>query len=265
MQSSIDISWFELGLFMTVLIIPFFINHHFQLELGKKISTSVVRMTAQLALVGLYLQFLFDLNSALLNIIWLAVMLCVGASAIIDNSGLPKKTLYLPVFIGLLFGLVPMLSILLLVLLKPTPLYSGQYLIPLAGMLLGNSLSGNIIALQRLFTAFNEKKHEYEGALALGAKPPFAASPFVRSALQQSFAPIIASMATTGLVTLPGMMTGQILGGVDPMVAIKYQLIILVAIFVMLSVSVTTTLILAIHTTITPSGLVRASLKKQPN
>lgn len=262
MQSSIDISWFELGLFMTVLIIPFSINYYFQLELGRKISTSVIRMTAQLALVGLYLQFLFDLNSALLNIAWLAVMLCVGASAIVDSTGLPKKTLYFPVLTGLLFGLLPMICLLLIALLKPTPLYSGQYLIPLAGMLLGNSLSGNIIALQRLYNAFKEKKSEYEGALALGASPSFAASPFVRSALQQSFAPIIASMATTGLVTLPGMMTGQILGGVDPMVAIKYQLVILVAIFVMLSISVTTTLLLAIRTTINHSGLVRIAINK---
>ncbi len=247
---------------MTVLIIPFSINYYFQLELGRKISTSVIRMTAQLALVGLYLQFLFDLNSALLNIVWLAVMLCVGASAIVDSTGLPKKILYFPVLTGLLFGLVPMICLLLIALLKPTPLYSGQYLIPLAGMLLGNSLSGNIIALQRLYTAFKEKKSEYEGALALGASPSFAASPFVRSALQQSFAPIIASMATTGLVTLPGMMTGQILGGVDPMVAIKYQLVILVAIFVMLSISVTTTLLLAIRTTINHSGLVRIAINK---
>lgn len=123
-------------------------------------------------------------------------------------------------------------------------------------MLLGNSLSGNIVALQNLFTAFKERESEYHAAIALGASPHYATLPFVRAAMQKAFAPIMASMATTGLVTLPGMMTGQILGGVNPMVAIKYQLLILIAIFVMLTISVTITLQLTLKNNISKEGKV---------
>ena len=96
--------------------------------------------------------------------------------------------------------------------------------------------------------------------IGLGASPHYATLPFVRAAMQKAFAPIMASMATTGLVTLPGMMTGQILGGVNPMVAIKYQLLILIAIFVMLTISVTITLQLTIKNSITKEGKVLVSL-----
>lgn len=261
MQSSLDINWWQLAIFMLVLLVPLVVNFRFSLGLTREMTLAVVRMSLQLVLVGLYLQFLFELNNPLLNLMWLTVMLLVGTSAIISSSALEAKHLYLPVLIGLLLGLVPLLLLLLLALLQPVPVYNAQYLIPLAGMLLGNSLSGNIVALQRLFTAFRDKSDEYEGALALGATPPQASLPFVQLAMQQAFAPILASMATTGLVTLPGMMTGQILGGVDPITAVKYQLVILVAIFVMLSISVTTSLYLGIRTSIAPTGLVKVKFK----
>ncbi|WP_299795287.1 ABC transporter permease [uncultured Shewanella sp.] len=263
MGSTIDISWIQLALFMSVLLIPLLINHRFELRLGREISIAVARMTLQLILVGLYLEFLFNLNSPLLNLLWLAIMLLIGASAIIGGVKLPKRVLYLPVLSGLMIAITPLMFILLFILLKPEPIFSAQYTIPLAGMLLGNCLSGNIVALQRLFSAFEEKRMEYEGVLALGGRPYQAAYPFVQSALKQSLAPILASMTTTGLVTLPGMMTGQILGGSDPMIAIKYQLVILVAIFVMLSVSVTISLVLSVRASIETTGFIKIHINKK--
>ncbi|GIU37065.1 ABC transporter permease [Shewanella colwelliana] len=255
-QAAVDIDWISVSLFMLVLVIPLGISRYFQLGLKRDVAIAVTRMTLQLILVGLYLQFLFDLNSLWLNLAWLSAMMAIGASAIIAGAKLPRQPLMLPIFASLVLALTPILLLLLLWLLQPAPLFSAQYLIPLAGMLLGNSLSGNIIALQRLFSSLEEQRHEYEARLALGASAKQAAWPFLQSALKQSLAPILATMTTTGLVTLPGMMTGQILGGSDPMVAIKYQLIILVAIFVMLSLSVTLALTLTLHTALNASGRV---------
>lgn len=255
-----DIGWLQLGLFMLVLLIPMAIGRYFQLGLSRDMTWAVIRMTAQLILVGLYLQYLFLLDNLWVNLGWLLVMLLVGSSAIISKAKLPKRLLYSPVFFGLALGMFPVLWLMMVYLLSPEPLYTAQYLIPTAGMLLGNCLSGNIVALQRLFGAFNDRKSEYQGALALGASPAQASLPFMQTAMQQSFAPILASMATMGLVTLPGMMTGQILGGVDPLIAIKYQLVISVAIFVTLSISVSTTLVLCIRSAITDTGRVRVSL-----
>lgn len=252
-----DIGWLQLSLFMLVLLVPLAIGQYFKLALSRDMLSAVLRMTIQLILVGLYLQYLFVLNNPWVNLAWLVVMLVVGASSIISKAKLPKKFIYAPVLLGLALGLFPVLWLMMVFLLAPEPVYTAQYLIPTAGMLLGNCLSGNIVALQRLFGAFNDRKAEYQGALALGASPAQASLPFVQTAMQQSFAPIMASMATMGIVTLPGMMTGQILGGVDPHIAIKYQLVISVAIFVTLSVSVTTTLVLCVRRGISETGRVK--------
>ena len=89
----------------------------------------------------------------------------------------------------------------------------------------------------------------------------YASAPFVRNAMQKAMSPIMASMATTGLVTLPGMMTGQILGGASPMIAIKYQLMIMLAIFIMMSTSLAVALKLSLKATLTKEGRVKAKIK----
>ncbi|MCF7481700.1 ABC transporter permease [Vibrio sp. J1-1] len=263
MDNVVDISWIKLAIFSLILVIPLAINYHYKLGIAKDTVISVLRMTVQLILIGVYLEYLFHLNSLLINVLWLAVMLVVGASTIAGKARLPKKPLMFPLITGLICGLFPLLVAMTVGLVRPTPLYNAQYMIPLAGMLLGNSLSSNIIALQNLFTAFEERKTEYEAAISLGASPKYASFPFVQEALRKSMAPTLASMTATGLVTLPGMMTGQILGGASPMVAIKYQLVIMLAIFVMLSVSVAITLEMTLSSVQTKEGRVRVKIAQK--
>lgn len=260
MSSAIDISWLTLGLFFSLLVIPLLLSRFYQLGMERETLTSVARMTLQLLLVGFYLEFLFKYNSLLINIIWMVLMILIGASAIVSKAKLPNKVLLLPVTFALAASLFPLLAVIAVLIVQPQPLYSAQYLIPLAGMLLGNSMSGNIVALQNFFTAIEERKSEYEAAIALGASPNYATLPFVQDAIRRSLAPTLATMTTSGLVTLPGMMTGQILGGASPIVAIKYQILIMVAIFVMMSVSITLSLRLAISRSINKHGRVLVRL-----
>jgi len=135
-------------------------------------------------------------------------------------------------------------------------------MIPLAGMLLGSSISSNIVGLQTFFDGFKQRGNEYEAAIALSATASQAAFPFLQQAMKKAQAPILATMATTGIVTLPGMMTGQILGGVTPIIAIKYQLLILIAIFVMLSISLSLTLLLCLRYMLARNGLLKIKLTK---
>ncbi|KII77063.1 ABC transporter permease [Vibrio renipiscarius] len=263
MTSVVDISWATLALFFCTLFIPVMISRYYQLRIEKELLISVARMAIQLVLVGLYLDYLFKISNPVINIIWLLVMVLIGASSITNKARLPKSKLLGPATLGLILGGFPVIAIICLAVIRPTPLYNAQYLIPLAGMLLGNSLSGNIVALQNLFASFEHRKAEYEGAISLGASPRYASVPFVREAIQKSLAPSLASMSTMGLVTLPGMMTGQILGGASPIIAIKYQLMIMVAIFVTLSISTTTTLSLAIKTCINNNGRILARPHKK--
>ncbi|EIO3936578.1 ABC transporter permease [Vibrio vulnificus] len=257
MESVIDLTWGALLAFSSLLVIPLIISHCYQLAIAKEALLSVGRMALQLILVGFYLEYLFTLNDWRINVIWLLVMLTVGASSIVSKAHLPQSQLLFASLFGLAGGMLPILSVLLVGIIVPTPWYHTQYMIPLAGMLLGNSLSGNIVALQNLFDCYRNRRNEYEAAIALGASPRYASLLFVRQAMQKSFAPILASMAATGLVTLPGMMTGQILGGASPMVAIKYQLIIMIAIFVTLALSVVITLELVLHRCLDRNGRVK--------
>ncbi|MCG7563006.1 ABC transporter permease [Pseudoalteromonas sp. McH1-42] len=254
MQQVIDIQWWQLGLFSLTLLLPFTINALYQLKIGKEAVIGLIRMVVQLFLVGLYLEYLFTLNNLWINLVWLLVMLLVGSSAIISKARLPRRPLFLAVFTGLCAGLLPLLGFITVVVVQPTPYYHAQYLIPLAGMLLGNSLNANIVCLQHFFDAFKTRWSEYEAALSLGAPVRAATQPFVQNALQKALAPILATMATAGLVSLPGMMTGQILGGASPMVAIKYQVMIMIAVWAMMSVSITMCLFIAVRNVISPQG-----------
>ncbi|WP_162062697.1 ABC transporter permease [Vibrio taketomensis] len=263
MTAAMDISWSDLALFFTTLLIPLGVSRYYQLKIERELIISVCRMALQLILVGIYLEYLFQLNNLPINILWLLAMLLIGASSIVSKAHLPKSKLLLPVIAGLSVGLLPLLALICLFIVRPTPFYNAQYLIPLAGMLLGNSLSGNIVALQNVFNSFEQRRAEYEGAISLGAPVNYACQPFIREAIQKSLAPSLASMSTMGLVTLPGMMTGQILGGASPLVAIKYQLMIMLAIFVMLSISIALTLSLTIRCCIDKNGLILVAANKK--
>ncbi|POB71181.1 ABC transporter permease, partial [Vibrio vulnificus] len=143
MDSVIDLTWGALLAFSSLLIIPLIISHFYQLAIAKEAMLSVGRMALQLILVGFYLEYLFTLNDWRINVLWLLVMLSVGASSIVSKAHLPQTQLLLPTLFGLAGGMLPILSVLLVGIIKPTPWYHTQYMIPLAGMLLGNSLSGN--------------------------------------------------------------------------------------------------------------------------
>jgi putative ABC transport system permease protein len=107
----------------------------------------------------------------------------------------------------------------------------ARYVIPIAGMILGNCLRANIVGIGRFYQEIRSSERAYLHSLAQGASLSEAVRPFVRDAFQAALAPTTATMATIGLVSLPGMMTGVILGGTDPSTAIKYQIAIMLSIF----------------------------------
>lgn len=121
MNQVVDINWFELALFSLILLIPLTINKRYKLGIAKDTVISVVRMTVQLVLVGVYLEYLFKLNSLAVNLLWLAIMIVVGASSILSKTNLPKKTLMWPLIAGLSCSLFPLLTAIAFGLVKPEP------------------------------------------------------------------------------------------------------------------------------------------------
>lgn len=243
-----------------MLLIPAALFLYLKLPLLGEMALATVRMTLQLILVGLYIELLFSLNRWWVTALWLLIMLLVANVTTLRRAGRRDLRLFPQTLIGLLLGTVLPLSVLLLGAVRPEPLYDARYLIPLGGMLLGNSLRANIIALERFLSGLRDRYEEYLSALSLGASRFEALLPTIRDALGAALSPTIATIATIGLVSLPGMMTGQILGGSSPMTAITYQIAIMVAILASTAITSFLNLLLTIRTAFDPYDVPRQEL-----
>ncbi|MBU0665521.1 MAG: iron export ABC transporter permease subunit FetB [Proteobacteria bacterium] len=245
-MEALDIPLTGFALLYLLLLLPLYLLRRLKLGLGREVLISVVRMSVQLFLVGIYLKYLFAVNSLLLNVLWIMVIMVVANLNILKKAGLAVTKLFWPSLAGVACGTLVVLGIFLLLVVRPTPLYDARYMIPLAGMLLGNCMNGNILSLERFYSGLRKDESTFLTYLLMGATLKEAVHPFMREAIRSSLAPTIASMMTIGIVSLPGMMTGQILGGSFPLVAIKYQIMIMIGIFSSLVISMVASLYLSL-------------------
>lgn len=226
-----DISYFGLALTLLLLLYPLLIFSHLKLKLSRQLFSSFARMIIQLALIGLVLELIFKQMNPWLTLGWMLVMLSNAIFTLKTRLKLSTKII-LPVLIMSLAAtsLIIMPWIILLA-IKPTPLHSPYFLIPIYGMVLGNSMNSCALALERFESGLTDNWKIYYTRLSLGASLWEAVLPPFRKALQTSLMPQLMTIASIGVVSLPGMMTGQILGGSSPLVAIKYQMMIMISIF----------------------------------
>ena len=243
-----------------LLIIPFAILLWAKVPILGKAAVSIVRMTVQLLFVGLYLQFVFRLNNAWLNGLWVLVMIIVADVSIVRGAGLSFRQVAAPLFIALLAGTAIPLLFFIGVILFHSNLLEARFVIPIGGMILGNCLRADIIGLRKFYHSIRQGQKPFLQQYAEGATLAEATQPYLRTALHESLAPTIASMATIGLVALPGMMTGVILGGSDPSVAVMYQIAIMIAIFTGTSITILLAILLSRKTAFDGYGLLKHQL-----
>ncbi|WP_297404488.1 ABC transporter permease [uncultured Cetobacterium sp.] len=194
----------------------------FKIYLIKDLIVSIIRMFIQLIAVGIYLKYIFNYNNIVINILYLIFMISITAITCGKNINLKKRgSIY--IFLSMAFIISIVLTIFIKEILNEN-LRNARYFVPISGMLLGNMLKTSIISLNNFFNYFKENESEYEYLISLGANKYEALLGNVRQSILLSIKPIISSVATMGLVSLPGMMTGQILGGASPTTAIKYQI-----------------------------------------
>lgn len=228
----IELSWTQLAIGFVSLLIPAAILWWFKTGLNRKLLIATVRMTLQLLFVGYYLEYLFEFDNPWINLAWIMVMVIVADFATIDRSDLKTTTsLLIPIFGATFIGIILIDFFFLEVVIQLPDLLGAQYTIPITGMVLGNCLRSNVIGINDFYYNLKENRERYQFYLASGASRNEALYTFFQQALQKSANPTLASMATIGLVSLPGMMTGQILSGSSPMTAIQYQIMIMLAIF----------------------------------
>lgn len=223
----IAISDLQLGLAATLVVVLLVLSWVMRLGLGRDIAVSATRMVVQLLLVGLILTWVFSLQNPWLVLGIGLVMTVLAAQA---ASRRPKRTypkLFLDSFVSILVSSMLLTGVVLKGILDVQPWYLPQYLVPILGMVLGNALTGVSLSVDRFTANLDAGRAEVEGMLAVGATSREAAHDALRDALRAGMIPTLNAMAVMGVVSLPGMMTGQILAGADPATAVRYQIVIM--------------------------------------
>jgi len=226
-----DISYIGLLLAMLLLVFPLMIFSQLKLKLSKQLLISFGRMIGQLALIGLWLQFLLDQEDYRLTLLWVVIMLLNAIMTLRGRLKFPRRILVPALFAALGTASLVVMPWILFIVVRPDPLFSAKFVIPIYGMVLGNSMNSCALALERLESGLSDNWKAYNTRLSLGATLWEAALPPFRKAMQASLLPQLLTIASMGVVSLPGMMTGQILGGSSAIVAIKYQMMVMAAIF----------------------------------
>ena len=193
-------------------------------NIGLKSSLyAIFRMIIQLLLIGYVLTYIFETNSNYVVIAVLSIMLLSASWISLRTTSLPRKILFINAVSAMVIGGVTVLIIMTQAVLMIEPWYSPSYLIPLAGMIFANCMNGISLAAERLESELSQGKSFKEAKVI---------------ALKTSLIPITNMLLAVGLVSLPGMMTGQILSGVSPMIAVRYQIMVMCMFFGSTGISV---------------------------
>ncbi len=262
MGTTIDISYWGLGIGMLLLLIPIYFFHRFNTGLVRPTIVGTLRMVVQLFLIGIYLKYLFLWDNPWINFLWVFIMVYVATETALSRTNLKRSILMIPIAIGFLASAILVGLYFLGVVLQLDHIFGTQYMIPIFGILMGNMLSSNVIALNTFYTNLMREQQLYYYLLGNGATRYEAIAPFVREAIIKAFSPAIANMAVMGLVALPGTMIGQILGGSSPNVAIKYQMMIIVITVTASMLSLMITLWMASRKTFDAYGCIRKVFKE---
>ncbi len=226
----VAISFGQLFFSVSLILITGMISVFLKLGLLKNLLWGTLRAFVQLMLIGYVLTYIFKLN-------WLPVIIavillqCYIASR--EATHRIKKAPDNPAlasFFSLTASTFIVGIIVVVLIISPHPWYSAQIMIPIFGMLLGNSMNAIALCLDRMYAEINSHIDEVEQLLCFGASPWEAVVPYARKAVAAGMMPTINSLMVVGIVSLPGMMTGQILAGMDPALAVRYQFVVQVMI-----------------------------------
>ena len=228
-MNAIELSNLDLALAALLLVINGAISLALGLRLEASLAIAAVRMAVQLAAVGFILKLVFAQTSPWWTVLVALAMVLVAGYELAQRQerrfagwwayGLGSTTLLLVGGLATLYAVVALIG--------PQPWYAPRYVLPILGMVLGNTLTSVSLALQTLTEGAERERGAIEARIALGATRFEAFAAVVRRAIRTAITPLLNTMSVAGIVTLPGMMTGQILAGADPAEAAKYQIMIM--------------------------------------
>ena len=228
MIAAIEITTWQIALAALLILINGIVSFRFRLGMERTLVFAAIRTVVQLWLLGLILTWVFELKSW-----WLVLSIAAVMTTIAGWTAASRPKYRFPGMRRLTLAAVWASSWLLtgyvicLLMADLRSWYDPQYLIPLLGMVLGNTLNGISVALSSLVESMSRRRVEVETLTALGATRMEASADAMRDAIRTGMIPIINSMMVVGLVSMPGMMTGQVIAGMDPAQAIRYQIVIM--------------------------------------
>jgi len=224
----IDLSYVQVGLAASLILINGAASVALGLGLERSLLIASIRTIVQLLLLGLVLQWAFQLDQWYEVVPLLIVMTLVAGITAVQRNQRRYPGIWWSTLVSVWASSWLITGFALLVVFGATDKwYQPQYAIPLLGMVLGNTLNGISLGLNTMTESLVTERRRVEAMLTLGATRWEAASPMVRHAIRTGMIPIINSMMVVGIVSLPGMMTGQLLSGTAPISAVKYQIVIM--------------------------------------
>ncbi len=221
------ISFLQIAIATLLVVFCGMLSFAFRLRLEKQLAVAAARTIVQLLLVGSVLKYVFALQSLFLIFGLAFLMVGVASQAATGRSAYTYKGIFAHSFLSLAASGLLTAYVVTAAIIQVHPWYRPQYLVPLLGMILGNSLTSVSITLDGLLSDMVLRRPEIEMELSHGATAWEAAHGPLESAVRRGMVPTINSMLVVGIVSLPGMMTGQILAGSDPLEAVKYQIVVM--------------------------------------
>lgn len=215
--------WWSFG----IILMAVTLSRWQKLNLESQFIIASIRALIQLLFIGYILEFIFVVDNPLMIIFLLIIM--ITFAAIVTRNRISKKIqgLLKSVWLGLFLSSTLIVAYSIVFIIQPDKWYNPQYLIPLVGMVLSNTLNSASLAGERLASMINNNRLELETYLCLGASPQEAINTYRKEAIRIGLIPILNSMTVVGIVSLPGMFTGQVLAGNNPLDAASYQILIL--------------------------------------
>lgn len=249
MKGVMDLSVWQVALAYIFVLIVLAIVRIRGISREREILLSSFRMTLQLVIAGYVLVYIFNNPSPLITICIIFVMEAFSIYTVYKKfKGQLSAPLKRVIAISLCSGSILCLVYFLLVVIRIVPWYNPQYFIPIAGMIVGNSMTAVSLGVKSLLEGMTTRRTLVEEALMLGATPQCASRDIINSTFDSAILPTLNSMLGMGIVSLPGMMTGQILSGTSPTTAIAYQIAIMLGILGSVAITVITMLQLGYRT-----------------
>jgi putative ABC transport system permease protein len=228
-MTPISLSVFDVAIAASLLVVDAVLSIWLGLRLHRQLAIAAARMVVQLVAIGYLLRLIFSLDNPAATLLLVLVMVLVAAREVAARPEVRFKG-RVNLLIGISsVGFATILTVLLALTtaIRPPTWHDPHYAIPLAGIILGSVLNSASIALDSFLGSVQRERTSIEARLALGESYATAIAPQVRQAIRRGLLPVINQMAAAGIVTLPGIMTGQILAGLDPLEAVKYQILLM--------------------------------------